>query len=285
MKGANLAELALGDASLEFPSRAIGLHAMLGTCGRSIKNTPDYRWHGLSRGHIEFGIWQYTISGRGELEFEGVIHEVGEGQAMLLHIPHDHCYYLPQGSPEWQFLYINFHGSELLRIWRDTIRVAGPVANFAEDSDTLRLAREIFLKNMSHQIKTPQQASAMAYNFLMSIIDDILPASDSENKPPPFLDAVTEFSIRHLHEDIGVADLADAAGFSRFHFSRVFKAWYGEGPSRFLHDLRMKRAVRLLQTERAAIKDIADQCGFKDPSYFCKVFRKEYGISPEKFRK
>jgi AraC-like DNA-binding protein len=46
----------------------------------------------------------------------------------------------------------------------------------------------------------------------------------------------------------------------------------------------MKRAVRLLQTERITIKEISDRCGFSDTSYFCKVFRKEFKISPEVFR-
>lgn len=278
-------KLPFSSASLEFPTRSVALHSMLGSCGHEEKTTSDYRWNGLGRGPMEFGIWQYTIAGRGELEHEGKVMQVLPGQAMMLHIPHDHCYRLPPDSDRWEFIFINLRGGEVMRLWREAADLGGPVADFAPESETVLTATEIFHKALEGVIKTPQQASAMAYRFVMSAIDDVLPGSAADNKPPHFAEEVTEFGIRHLHEAIGVSDLAEAAGFSRFHFSRVFKAWYGEGPSRFLHDLRMKRAVRLLQTERAAIKDIAYQCGFSDSSYFCKVFRKEYGISPEKFRR
>ena len=55
-------------------------------------------------------------------------------------------------------------------------------------------------------------------------------------------------------------------------------------PSKFLAELRLKSAVRILQMECCTIKETAARCGFKDESYFCKVFRKVHGVSPDAFR-
>ena len=46
----------------------------------------------------------------------------------------------------------------------------------------------------------------------------------------------------------------------------------------------MRLAVRLLQTTNGSVKEVAENCGFEDASYFCKVFRNHYGVSPAGFR-
>lgn len=274
--------------AIEFPGRIIPLHAMLTDIGLSYETNPDYRWHGLERGHIEFAIWQYTISGKGALESGGKLFELHPGDAMIIHIPQDHCYFMPKDSDHWEFLYINVHGSEIMRIWREIGLRIGPVAHFGGHDDnpspTVDLVSEIFKKSIADEVTSPHLASSLAYQFVMTMLDELMPGGWYLEKTPNFIDKVTKYAMNHLHESIGVDDLAEVAGYSRFHFSRVFKQWYGDGPSHFLHEMRMKRAVRLLQTERKTIKEIADRCGFTDTSYFCKVFRKEFDISPEKFR-
>lgn len=275
--------------AIEFPGRIIPLHAMLGGCGYNKETSHDYRWHGLNRGHMEFAIWQYTIFGKGGLESEGKVYELNPGDAMLIHIPQDHCYYLPEDSVGWEFLYVNVYGSEIMRLWREIGQRVGAVAHFPPEgeptSPTVELGCSIFKKSVAGEINSPHLASSLAYQFVMTLLDELMPGGRYLQKNPPFVEKVTKFAMTHLHEAIGVEELAEIAGYSRFHFSRIFKEWYGDGPSNFLHDMRMKRAVRLLQTEHRTVKEIADRCGFTNTSYFCKVFRKEFGISPEGFRK
>jgi AraC-like DNA-binding protein len=269
---------------IEFTGRRIPLHAMLGGCGYNIETTRDYHWHGLQRGHLEFAIWQYTVSGQGRLECDGKSYDLNPGDAMMIHIPQENCYFLPEDSDKWEFLYLNVHGSEIMRIWRELGKRVGPVAHFDEKSPTLELACEIYQHGIAKNIKSSHFASSLAYQFMMTLVEELLSGGKHVEKTPDFIGKVTTYAMNHLHESLGVDDLANIAEYSRFHFSRIFKEWYGAGPSTFLHDMRMKRAVRLLQTERITIKEIADRCGFTDTSYFCKVFRKEFEISPERFR-
>ena len=269
---------------IEFTGRRIPVHAMLGGCGYNIETSLDYRWHGHQRGHLEFAIWQYTISGQGKLECDGKSYDLNPGDAMMIHIPQDHVYFLPENSDKWEFLYLNVHGSETMRIWRELGKRVGPVAHFDENSPTIDLACKIYQLGINNNIISPYSASSLAYQFVMTLVEELLPGGRYMDKPPDFIEKVTTYAMNHLHEPLGVDDLANIAEFSRFHFSRIFKRWYGAAPSTFLHDMRMKRAVRLLQTERITIKEIADRCGFTDTSYFCKVFRKEFDISPEGFR-
>lgn len=95
---------------------------------------------------------------------------------------------------------------------------------------------------------------------------------------------VIEFMHAHLHEDIGLPQLADACGVSGAHFSRAFKAMTGCSPYRYLLDLRVARARQLLEAGTRTIADIAMDTGFGDQSRFTKVFRQSVGMPPSAYR-
>jgi len=94
----------------------------------------------LERGHLEFAIWQYTLSGHGALESEGKSYLLNPGDAMLIYIPQDHCYYLPESSRKWEFIYLNLHGSEVMRIWKELTKKVGAVAHLDAESSPVSLA-------------------------------------------------------------------------------------------------------------------------------------------------
>jgi AraC-like DNA-binding protein len=266
------------------PRRGLGLHVMPLSCGVSRETSPAYRWHGLRRGPGEFAIWQYTLSGRGGLTYEGKAHELTAGQAMLLTVPHDHEYFLPADSPHWEFVYLNLVGAEALRLWRDLLRRNGPVGTFAPDSATVDLATKLCADLLGGKLVSPFVASSRAYAWLMQVAEDLLPPGQSAPDAPPWLEKVADHCQAHLAEPLSVARLAAVAGCSRFHFTRLFAKAEGVAPWTFVRRLRLRHAVRLLQTERLGIKEVAARTGFHDPSYFCRAFRKEYGVSPQRYR-
>ena len=269
--------------AIEFPERQVSLHSMLVGCGFNEEHDKSYRWHGLKRGPEGFAIWQYTVSGMGMLDYEGKQYEVKPGQAMLIHIPHDHCYYLPDHAEKWEFIYLNLQGSELRRICKEAEERFGPVLTFSPDSEAVELAFDI-LKNGKDYITNPRKASSLGYQFGMLLLEEAISGS-KDKREPVFIRNVISYAMQNLNKPIGIDELAKVAGYSRYHFSRVFNQWYGKSPSLFLREIRLKRAVRLLQTEMITVGDISYRCGFNDPSYFCKVFRQEFGVSPETFRK
>lgn len=83
---------------------------------------------------------------------------------------------------------------------------------------------------------------------------------------------------------LDVADLADHAGYSPFHFSRVFAARVGMGPGRYLTALRIDAAKRLLLADRDPVIDIATAVGFDSLSSFARRFRSTVGVPPARLR-
>lgn len=95
---------------------------------------------------------------------------------------------------------------------------------------------------------------------------------------------VRDYVDAHLHDDISLADLANVANLSRFHFSRAFKAATGETPTSFVQKRRIERSKALLDAGGLPIELVALAVGFKGAAQFRRVFREIVGVPPAKFR-
>ncbi len=80
-----------------------------------------------------------------------------------------------------------------------------------------------------------------------------------------------------------LADLAAAAGCSRFAAYRAFRSRYGLSPSEYQRQLRLRAARRDLATG-AAVADVAAAAGFADQAHLTRWFRRCYGITPGAYR-
>ena len=97
------------------------------------------------------------------------------------------------------------------------------------------------------------------------------------------IQASLDYIEEHLKDDLTAETLARIAGFSPYHYSRVFHAYVGTPVMEYIRRRRLAYAlVELAQGKR--IIDIALDYGFETHNGFGKAFRKTYGCSPEKYR-
>jgi AraC family transcriptional regulator len=114
--------------------------------------------------------------------------------------------------------------------------------------------------------------------------DAAAPPVDYVERVNPVLDHV----VRHLDRPLRLPDLAQVAGFSPFHFHRVFAALMGEPLGQFVKRVRLDRALQLMlhadtRGERARLTDIALACGFASSSDFSRAFKQRHGVPPSVF--
>jgi len=58
----------------------------------------------------------------------------------------------------------------------------------------------------------------------------------------------------------------------------------GTSPERFLTQVRLEKAKQLLETEFLTVKEVMNQVGMSDASYFTRTFKAAYGVTPAKYR-
>lgn len=101
----------------------------------------------------------------------------------------------------------------------------------------------------------------------------------------PALDAVARLAREQFHTGLTVTDLADHAGYSPFHFSRLFTQAARIPPGQFLTALRVDAAKRALLGGDDAVIDIATAVGFDSLSSFSRRFRATVGVPPGELRR
>jgi AraC family transcriptional regulator len=89
----------------------------------------------------------------------------------------------------------------------------------------------------------------------------------------------------HYSEPLSLADIANSALLSRFHFSRVFKDATGVTPGRFLSAVRIFQAKHMLLTTSMTITEITFAVGYNSLGSFSSIFTDSVGLSPAQFRR
>ena len=88
----------------------------------------------------------------------------------------------------------------------------------------------------------------------------------------------------HYADEIGVEDMAAAAGLSKAHFSREFRKAFGESPHSYLLTRRLERAAALLRNTDSSVAWICVSVGLKSVGSFTSSFTRTYGRSPTAYR-
>jgi len=98
------------------------------------------------------------------------------------------------------------------------------------------------------------------------------------------LKLVLDYIQTHITEEITLAQMSQIADLSPFHFSRIFKESVGVSPNRYVNQCRVEKAKRLLEQQQISISQVSAACGYSNPSYFIRQFRKIMGVTPKVYQ-
>ena len=122
---------------------------------------------------------------------------------------------------------------------------------------------------------------------LLELINDIYVQTvltneyfDNEN-----IKLVTKYMEDNVYSNPTLEEIADILHFSPNYFHKYFKEKTGITPHRYLLNLKIDRAKKLLDSSGKSLLSIAEDCGFESQAYFCYVFKKETGMTPKEYRK
>ncbi len=120
------------------------------------------------------------------------------------------------------------------------------------------------------------------YDRQLSISSESMPAKRKE-----YMDLFTstlEYIDEHFTEKLSLEDMAAKTGFSKFHFSRLFKKYTNYNFSDYLCLRRVREAETLLLRHDIPITDVAITSGFSSISTFNRIFKQQKGCSPSEYR-
>jgi len=135
----------------------------------------------------------------------------------------------------------------------------------------------------------------LARDMLLRYAGGYLPQSPGENEPLPvaalvhsrsaMMTAVLAYLDENYASSITLPKLADVFFVSEGHLSRRFHEEVGMSIGQYVRKRRIDVAAGMLAMNNESIARVAEQVGFDDPNYFCRVFRRLMGMTPTDYRK
>jgi len=101
---------------------------------------------------------------------------------------------------------------------------------------------------------------------------------------PKVATLVCDYMQANFHRQVYLAELADLAQLSEYHFCRMFKQSLAQTPQTYLLAVRIEQVKLRLRAGLENTADIALQCGFSNQSHMGRYFKKRVGLSPRQYR-
>jgi AraC-like DNA-binding protein len=102
---------------------------------------------------------------------------------------------------------------------------------------------------------------------------------------PPRLGSAVQYLQQNVSHEVDTDALTQAAGVSYSRLGALFRDHFDCAPLKYHQQLRLDMAKKHLLNPYISIEEVADQVGFADINYFCRLFRKTFGTPPGKWRK
>lgn len=101
----------------------------------------------------------------------------------------------------------------------------------------------------------------------------------------PVVKEIVSFIDFHYAEDLTLNFLAQKYNIAKTYLSNLFKKETDTTLTDFIHHVRMRKAITLINSSSIPVSDIAYACGYNDTNYFIRIFKRTYGISPKQYQK
>lgn len=124
------------------------------------------------------------------------------------------------------------------------------------------------------------------YEFLFLLCN-----TSSSSSPRPItknidrIKTIIKYIETNYQSPISIDTIASVCGFSSSHFMKFFKNTMGTSFVDYLNDYRLSMASRMLISSDATILVVAADCGYENLSYFNRLFKKKYGMTPSAYRR
>ena len=109
-------------------------------------------------------------------------------------------------------------------------------------------------------------------------------STGSKDRTHHVIKKALDYIDNNFHKDISLDELAGELGISSYYFSKLFKEEKGEGFVEYLTRRRVEEAKALLKSPEHSIKEVGVPCGYSDPNYFSRIFKKATGMTPTEYK-
>lgn len=158
------------------------------------------------------------------------------------------------------------------------------------DSQVRELFSRIFAERQQEQEGYRSLCRALVTELLVYLsrhyVTESMPAKDLNKRRRDLerLSPALAYIEQNYSERISVAQLAEVLCLSPDRLGHLFRDGVGQAPLQYINEIRLRKAMNLLQTEEYTVTEVAQAVGFFDYNHFGRLFRRRYGCTPNQVR-
>ena len=183
-------------------------------------------------------------------------------------------------NEDFRYAYISFMGDGVLDLLSDIgITMENSVFKGFSHLIELWLSSIIRISQLNANLLT----ESVLLNTLSCIAENETAFRPIKNSKQLF-DVIVDYVDTHYREpDVSLRAVANIFSYTEKYLSHFFKSNMGIGFNEYVNKLRLQRALDLIEKGADSVTEVALNCGFSDPLYFSKFFKKKTGLSPSKY--
>ncbi len=240
----------------------------------------------------------YNAAGTCRISVSGSEYPLTDGDLLL--IPTGEIHEITASSKNGKQYFIQFNISTLdgfggindIRPFMErTTRISRseePALQSSIEMCILQLIRENENKDYAYALSINARIFDIIVLISRNHIRSFLSGNNSSNKKIAGLQQINkafEYIEKNFPQQVTLKDASNAAGFSVYYFSRLFKEYTGQSFLSYLNTYRVKHAEKLLKSTELPILDIAMESGFNSLTTFNRIFKRVKGCSPTFYRR
>lgn len=224
----------------------------------------------------------FVHSGRGIFEVDGTCYEA-KGGDLFVFWPSRTIKYGDYPESPWCYTWLSLGSDEHSPIMRAAgFRPDEPLitpVNLIEINTKLSSCMEI--------LSTGHYSSLYPIHAAMELIDLISQGMDlrAGQTIEPLGQSVKRLIDSSHLSVLSLSELSDIFGVDRSTIYKAFKSEYGKSVKEHIDAVRLEKACRMLDSRGVSIKEVCYSCGYSDPRYFSRAFKKRYGYTPSFWQK
>lgn len=231
----------------------------------------------------------FVVDGRGVVEIEGLPFNIVKNDIVIYNANVNHFEYSNSEEP-LEVDFIAFEKIKLKDLPPNCIlpQNANCIFNASPSAATLKvlfdLIRDEITEKNEFYARIVTDASRALLMYVFRVISLTLNTATLLNKDN-ILNIVLPYIEKHFLSNISLSDIAQECFVNKYYLSHVFAESFGMSVGQYVRSKRVELAEKYILETDQPVADIAAQCGFSDPAYFDRLFKKATGFTPLQYRK
>ena len=229
-----------------------------------------------------------TVDGCGQLEYNGQTQLVPPGHFFMIDCTKKQHYYTAPGFDSWHNMWVHFYGANA-KAYYDAFLKHNNGSNtgiFPVPSKAMTIFSMLLELDNSgqNQIMADFQAAGLLAQLLSECVLSTMTMGKASDMPE-IIQGVRMHLLNHYQEKHTLEDLGARFNINPYYLQKQFKRYVGMSPSEYQIYLRMSKAKEMIRNSKLSIGQIAYSVGMENLGYFTRRFKKQEGMTPQKYRK